>query len=345
MMVFLLVGITVLVLDRVFNVTRRNNLVFLSLVFSIIFLIHLTVSVDHVLVKSTGGSLRNLIVSFILLLVIISYVFLLKKAKNIGKVKFEKASTKNLFNPEELNRYARHIVLKEIGGLGQKKLKNAKILVIGAGGLGSPVLQYLGAGGIGTIGVVDSDLVDNSNLQRQIIYTDKMIGDSKVFAASQAIRAQNPYTKVLAYNYLFNEQNADDLISNFDLIIDGTDNARTRYLVNKTCVKLKKPLISGAISQWEGQVMVYTSTLGSPCYQCVFPNISNTELAASCSETGVVGALPGVIGSIMAVEAIKLISGAGELLDGRLMIYDALHAETRIIKLNQDINCPVCSIK
>lgn len=345
MMVFLLVGITVLVLDRVFNVTRRNNLVFLSLVFSIIFLIHLTVSVDHVLVKSTGGSLRNLIVSFILLLVIISYVFLLKKAKNIGKVKFEKASTKNLFNPEELNRYARHIVLKEIGGLGQKKLKNAKILVIGAGGLGSPVLQYLGAGGIGTIGVVDSDLVDNSNLQRQIIYTDKMIGDSKVFAASQAIRAQNPYTKVLAYNYLFNEQNADDLISNFDLIIDGTDNARTRYLVNKTCVKLKKPLISGAISQWEGQVMVYTSTLASPCYQCVFPNISNTELAASCSETGVVGALPGVIGSIMAVEAIKLISGAGELLDGRLMIYDALHAETRIIKLNQDINCPVCSIK
>ena len=345
MMVFLLVGITVLVLDRIFNVTRRNNLVFLSLVFSIIFLIHLTVSVDHVLVKSTGGSLRNLIVSFILLLVIISYVFLLKKAKNIGKVKFEKASTKNLFNPEELNRYARHIVLKEIGGLGQKKLKNAKILVIGAGGLGSPVLQYLGAGGIGTIGVVDSDLVDNSNLQRQIIYTDKMIGDSKVFAASQAIRAQNPYTKVLAYNYLFNEQNADDLISNFDLIIDGTDNAQTRYLVNKTCVKLKKPLISGAISQWEGQVMVYTSTLASPCYQCVFPNISNTELAASCSETGVVGALPGVIGSIMAVEAIKLISGAGELLDGRLMIYDALHAETRIIKLNQDINCPVCSIK
>ena len=345
MMVFLLVGITVLVLDRIFNVTRRNNLVFLSLVFSIIFLIHLTVSVDHVLVKSTGGSLRNLIVSFILLLVIISYVFLLKKAKNIGKVKFEKDSTKNLFNPEELNRYARHIVLKEIGGLGQKKLKNAKILVIGAGGLGSPVLQYLGAVGIGTIGVVDSDLVDNSNLQRQIIYTDKMIGDSKVFAASQAIRAQNPYTKVLAYNYLFNEQNADDLISNFDLIIDGTDNAQTRYLVNKTCVKLKKPLISGAISQWEGQVMVYTSTLGSPCYQCVFPNIPNTELAASCSETGVVGALPGVIGSIMAVEAIKLISGAGELLDGRLMIYDALHAETRIIKLNQDINCPVCSIK
>ena len=345
MMVFLLVGITVLVLDRIFNVTRRNNLVFLSLVFSIIFLIHLTVSVDHVLVKSTGGSLRNLIVSFILLLVIISYVFLLKKAKNIGKVKFEKDSTKNLFNPEELNRYARHIVLKEIGGLGQKKLKNAKILVIGAGGLGSPVLQYLGAVGIGTIGVVDSDLVDNSNLQRQIIYTDKMIGDSKVFAASQAIRAQNPYTKVLAYNYLFNEQNADNLISNFDLIIDGTDNAQTRYLVNKTCVKLKKPLISGAISQWEGQVMVYTSTLASPCYQCVFPNISNTELAASCSETGVVGALPGVIGSIMAVEAIKLISGAGELLDGRLMIYDALHAETRIIKLNQDINCPVCSIK
>ena len=345
MMVFLLVGITVLVLDRIFNVTRRNNLVFLSLVFSIIFLIHLTVSVDHVLVKSTGGSLRNLIVSFILLLVIISYVFLLKKAKNIGKVKFEKDSTKNLFNPEELNRYARHIVLKEIGGLGQKKLKNAKILVIGAGGLGSPVLQYLGAVGIGTIGVVDSDLVDNSNLQRQIIYTDKMIGDSKVFAASQAIRAQNPYTKVLAYNYLFNEQNADNLISNFDLIIDGTDNAQTRYLVNKTCVKLKKPLISGAISQWEGQVMVYTSTLASPCYQCVFPNIPNTELAASCSETGVVGALPGVIGSIMAVEAIKLISGAGELLDGRLMIYDALHAETRIIKLNQDINCPVCSIK
>lgn len=345
MMVFFLLGITFLLLDRIFNVKRRYNLTFLIIAFGIIFLIHFTFSADHILVKSTGGSLSNLVISFLLLLVIIGYVFLLKKAKNIGKVKFGKDSTKNLFNSEELNRYARHIVLKEIGGLGQKKLKNAKILVIGAGGLGSPVLQYLGAGGIGTIGVVDSDLVDNSNLQRQIIYTDKMIGDPKVFAASEAIRAQNPYTNILTYNYLFDKKNADDLISNFDLIIDGTDNAQTRYLVNKTCVKLKKPLISGAISQWEGQVMVYTSTLDSPCYQCVFPNIPNTELAASCSETGVVGALPGVIGSIMAVEAIKLIVGAGELLNGRLMIYDALNAETRTIKLNQDTNCPICSNK
>lgn len=246
------------------------------------------------------------------------------------------------FTDTELNRYARHIVLREIGGLGQKKLKDAKVLVVGAGGLGSPALLYLAAAGVGTIGVVDDDEVDNSNLQRQVIHPDKSIGTPKVFSAMEAMIAQNPFVQVKPYNRRLSDQDAGALIADYDLVLDGTDNFDTRYLVNRVCTELGKPLISGALSQWEGQLSVFDPARGAPCYCCIFPKAPAAGLAPTCSEAGVIGPLPGVIGSMMAVEAIKIITGAGVPLRGEMMIYDALYGESRKIKLKARADCPVC---
>lgn len=246
------------------------------------------------------------------------------------------------FSETELNRYARHIVLREIGGLGQKKLKDAKILVVGAGGLGSPALLYLAAAGVGTIGIVDDDEVDNSNLQRQVIHQDHSIGVAKVFSAMEAMKAQNPFVHVKPYHRRLSEHDASALIEDYDIVLDGTDNFDTRYLVNRICVELGKPLISGALSQWEGQLSVFDPANGAPCYQCIFPESPADGLAPSCSEAGVIGPLPGVIGSMMAVEAVKVIAGAGAPLRGELMIYDALYGESRKITLKRRNDCPVC---
>ena len=249
------------------------------------------------------------------------------------------------FTETELNRYARHIVLREIGGPGQKKLKDAKVLVVGAGGLGSPALLYLAAAGIGTIGVVDDDEVDNSNLQRQVIHQDKGIGMPKVHSAAEAMRAQNPFVDVRPYQRRLNDQDAEALIADYDLVLDGTDNFDTRYLVNATCAALGKPLISGALTQWEGQVSVFDPAHDAPCYQCIFPEAPAPGLSPSCAEAGVVGPLPGVIGSIMAMEAVKLIAGAGSALRGEMLIYDGLYGETRKIGLKRRADCPTCGGK
>ncbi|MDP2582132.1 molybdopterin-synthase adenylyltransferase MoeB [Shimia thalassica] len=254
----------------------------------------------------------------------------------------EAATDDALFTDTELNRYARHIVMREIGGLGQKKMKDAKVLVIGAGGLGSPALLYLAAAGVGTIGVVDDDVVDNSNLQRQVIHKDAAIGTAKVFSAQDAMQAQNPFVKVLPYQRRLSEDDAQALIAEYDLVLDGTDNFETRYLVNAACIAARKPLISGALSQWEGQLSVFDPANGTPCYACVFPKAPAAELAPSCAEAGVIGPLPGVIGTMMAVEAIKLITGAGMPLRGEMLIYDALYSETRKIALKPRIGCSVC---
>lgn len=250
-----------------------------------------------------------------------------------------------VFSEKELDRYARHIVLHEIGGLGQKRLKNARVLVIGAGGLGSPVLLYLAAAGVGTIGVIDDDVVDNSNLQRQVIHSDDEIGTPKVKSAMLAMVAQNPNVQVLPYQKRLTADIASDLIADFDLVLDGTDNFETRYLVNTTCVALGKPLISGALSQWEGQISVFDPKNDAPCYQCVFPKAPAAGLAPSCSEAGVVGPLPGVIGAMMAVEAVKVIAKAGAPLRGDMLIYDALYGETRKIGVKRRVDCPVCGSK
>ena len=246
------------------------------------------------------------------------------------------------FSNTELNRYARHIVLREIGGLGQKRLKDAKVLVVGAGGLGSPVLLYLAAAGVGTIGVVDDDEVDNSNLQRQVIHRDDAIGMPKVFSAEVAMTAQNPFVTVKPYRRRLDEETAAALVAEYDLVLDGTDNFATRYLVNRACVAAGVPLVSGALSQWEGQISVFDPQAGAPCYECIFPKAPAEGLAPSCAEAGVIGPLPGVLGSMMAVEAIKVITGAGAALRGEMLIYDALYGESRKIMLKRREDCPVC---
>ncbi|MCV6594314.1 MAG: HesA/MoeB/ThiF family protein [Silicimonas sp.] len=252
-----------------------------------------------------------------------------------------KPETKTQSNTE-LERNARHIVLREIGGPGQKRLKEARVLVIGAGGLGSPALQYLAAAGVGTIGVIDDDVVENSNLARQVIHTDARIGMPKVFSAEEAMTAQNPFVTIRPYHRRLTAEIARGLFADYDLVLDGCDDADTRYLVNETAVALKLPLISGAISPWEGQVSLFDPSRGGPCYACVFPEKSAAGLAPSCAEGGVLGPLPGVIGAMMAVEAVKHLTGAGETLLGRMLIYDALYGEQRHIKVSRRAQCPTC---
>lgn len=245
------------------------------------------------------------------------------------------------FQDAELDRYMRHIILREIGGPGQRKLKDASVLVIGAGGLGAPVLQYLSASGVGTIGVMDDDVVDASNLQRQVIHTDDRIGMPKVFSAEIAMRAQNPYVEVKPYNRRFDES-CGPLVADYDLVIDGSDNFDTRYLVNALCVAANTPLLAAAITQWEGQISLYDPARGGPCYQCVFPHRPADGMVPTCAEAGVAAPLPGVLGTMLAMETVKEIAGAGQGLSGRLMIYDALYAETRMITAKKRADCPIC---
>ena len=249
------------------------------------------------------------------------------------------------FAPQELDRYSRHIMLREIGGMGQRKLKDSKVLVVGAGGLGAPVLLYLAAAGVGQIGVIDDDVVENSNLQRQIIHADQRIGMPKVFSAQMAMKALNPHIEVRPYNRRLTEDIAADLIAEHDLIIDGSDNFDTRDLVNKVCVQTGKPLISGAITQWEGQVSLYHPAAGGPCYACVFPNRPAPGMVPTCAEAGVAGPLPGIIGAMMAMEAVKYLTGAGETLAGRMLIHDALYGQTRVIGAKRRTDCTVCGAR
>ena len=246
------------------------------------------------------------------------------------------------FSDTELDRYARHIMLREVGGQGQKALSNAKVLVVGAGGLGSPALQYLAAAGVGTIGVIDDDVVDNANLQRQIIHTDARIGDPKVQSAADAMTAQNPFVTVRPYKRYLTAQDAAGIIGDYDLVLDGTDNFEARYLVNATCAALGKPLIAAALTQWEGQISLYDPASDAPCFACIFPDAPDPALVPSCAEAGVIGPLPGVVGSMMALEAVKEITGAGERLRGRLMIYDALYSQVRVVKAKRRPDCAVC---
>ena len=252
------------------------------------------------------------------------------------------ASTDDEFSPSEIDRYSRHIVLREIGGTGQRKLRASRVLVVGAGGLGSPALLYLSAAGVGTIGVVDYDNVELSNLQRQVIHRDKSAGFPKTASAQTAMGLLNPLVRVCTYNMRISSDNAEELISKYDVVVDGSDDFDTRMLVNKICLRTGKPLVFGAISQWEGQVSVFDAGSESPCYACLFPASAAAGLAPTCAEAGVVNALPGVIGSMMALETIKLLVGAGDILVGRVMIYDALCSEIRVINFARRADCRVC---
>ncbi|MGC8840958.1 MAG: molybdopterin-synthase adenylyltransferase MoeB [Candidatus Sumerlaeaceae bacterium] len=239
-------------------------------------------------------------------------------------------------------RYLRQIILPEIGPEGQAKLLAAKVLLVGAGGLGSPVALYLAAAGLGTIGIVDFDRVDESNLHRQILHSTSMLGRSKVESARQRLTDLNPDVRVVEHEARLSSANALDIIRHYDLVVDGCDNFPTRYLTNDACVMLGKPNIYGALYRFEGQASVFHASAGGPCYRCLFPEPPPPGAVPSCAEAGVLGVLPGLIGVIQATEAIKLILGIGRPLIGRLLIYDALQMEFRQIALKRDRRCPVC---
>lgn len=245
------------------------------------------------------------------------------------------------FTPEQLTRYSRHFLLPEVGEEGQAKLLDAKVLLIGAGGLGSPTAFYLAAAGVGTIGIVDHDVVDLSNLQRQILHTNDRIGMPKVESARMTLQALNPDVQVIGYQERLSSENALRLFRDYDVIVDGCDNFPTRYLVNDACVMLGKPNVHGSIFQFEGQASVFYPGKG-PCYRCLFPEPPPPGAAPSCAEAGVLGVLPGLVGCVQALETIKLILGVGRPLIGRMVYFDTLSMEVRIHKLRRDPKCPVC---
>lgn len=249
-----------------------------------------------------------------------------------------------MFDREELERYSRHILLPEVGGAGQQKLKAARVLVIGAGGLGSPLLLYLAAAGIGTLGIVDDDTVSLSNLQRQILHGTDDIGRRKTDSAIVALQTLNPHVRIVPHAERLTPENADVLIGAYDIVADGSDNFDTRFLVNDTCYRLKKTLVTAAILRFDGQLSTFKAYKGEPhpCYRCVFPEPPPPGSVPACSEAGVLGALGGVMGSLQALEVVKEILDLGDSLSGRLLLYDALRGDVRTVKLRRDPHCKCC---
>ncbi|MBE9537092.1 MAG: molybdopterin-synthase adenylyltransferase MoeB [Proteobacteria bacterium] len=247
------------------------------------------------------------------------------------------------FTEEQIERYSRHIILPEVGGIGQQKLLDAKVFCLGAGGLGSPALMYLAAAGVGTLGVADGDVVDMSNLQRQIIHNMDTIGVAKVESARRTIENMNPDIRVNIYNKRLTVDNIQEIIREYDIILDGSDNFPTRFLMNDACFFEKKTLISGSMFRFDGQVTTFKSQDGLPCYRCLYPEPPPEGMVPSCQEAGVLGALPGVVGVLQATEAIKEILGIGDSLAGYLMIYDALSMSFKKVKVRKDPECPICS--
>ncbi|NKB42803.1 MAG: molybdopterin-synthase adenylyltransferase MoeB [Alphaproteobacteria bacterium] len=244
---------------------------------------------------------------------------------------------------EQIERYARHIHLKEVGTEGQEKLLAAKVLVIGAGGLGSPLIQYLTAAGVGTIGVVDDDTVDMSNLQRQVLHTTAHVGSAKVDSAMDGARAINPGVDIVPHRERLTSDNARDLIHDYDVVADGSDNFETRFLINDACFFEKKTLVSAAVLRFDGQLSTYRPHTGSPCYRCLYPEPPPPDDVWTCEQAGILGAVAGVMGSLQATEVLKEIMGIGEGMAGRLLIYDALDLSTRMVKVKPDPGCALCS--
>ena len=242
---------------------------------------------------------------------------------------------------DEIRRYSRHLIIPEVGTVGQKRLKNAKVLCVGAGGLGSPALMYLAAAGVGTLGIVDFDVVDESNLQRQIIHGQSSLGRPKAESAAASIREINPYVRVVIHQTALDRENVMDIFRQYDLIVDGTDNFATRYLVNDAAVLLGKPYVWGSIYRFDGQASVFWAEHG-PCYRCLYPEPPPPGMVPSCAEGGVLGVLCGSVGSVQVTEAIKLLTGIGEPLVGRLMVYDALEMSYRTITVRKDPDCVLC---
>jgi adenylyltransferase/sulfurtransferase len=246
-----------------------------------------------------------------------------------------------MFTEEQIRRYSRHMLLPNVGAMGQKRLLNGRVLLLGAGGLGSPAALYLAAAGVGTLGIVDFDTVDLSNLQRQILHRQEEIGNPKVDSAMRTLKSLNPDVNVVPFRTRLYSDNVFDIIKDFDIILDGTDNFQTRYLINDATVMTNKTVVHGSIFQFDGQVTVFKPGAG-PCYRCLFPAPPPPGAVPNCAEAGVFGVLPGIVGSIQAVETLKLILGEGEPLIGRLLIFDALAMEFSEVKIRRDPKCPVC---
>lgn len=322
---------------------RRARMVMVCVLMAGVIFIQVALPDGHPLREATGGDVRLWVL--LLAFVAIGYAYRagLRRVKTMAVATHAKPVKTGAFESDELDRYARHIMLREVGGPGQKALKNARVLVVGAGGLGAPALQYLAAAGVGTIGVIDDDVVDTTNLQRQVIHTTAQIGRPKVHSAVDAMAALNPHVTLRPYHRKFTSDIAAELLADYDLVLDGTDNFETRFAVNLACAVAGKPLIAGALTQWEGQMSLYDPARGAPCFACIFPNAPDPVLVPNCAEAGVIGPLPGVIGAMMALEAVKEITGAGEGLRGKLLIYDALYVQTRVISASRRDDCEICA--
>lgn len=341
MLIVLAMAAGLWVLGRIMGTPIAARLIMIGLLYLAVMAALVVLPAGHPLATALGGTLQEWALLGVLGLVVWGY------SQGLGwlraRVRPENQPRAAAESDEaRRNRALRHIVLREIGGMGQKRIEDARVLVIGAGGLGSPVLQYLAAAGVGTLGVIDDDVVELTNLQRQTIHTDARVGMPKVFSAEAVLAPQNPFVKIKPYNRRLTENIASELFAEYDLVVDGCDDVGTRYTVNAAAVEAGIPLVSGAISQWEGQVSVFDPARGAPCYACVFPVPAAPGLSATCAEAGVASPLPGVLGSMMALEAIKVITDAGEPLRGRMTIYDGLGAESRTITFARNPKCRVC---
>ncbi|GHD98974.1 molybdopterin biosynthesis protein [Defluviimonas sp. 20V17] len=359
MKLVLLIAIGLWVLGWALGASLRARAWLVALLIGVVMGIQLMLPPGHPLRIATGGDIRNWLLVAGILAIVLAYREGLHRLRARARppasardtdaaappAATPPASPARLYAEGELDRYARHIMLREIGGPGQKALKQARVLVVGAGGLGAPVLLYLAAAGVGTIGVIDDDVVDLSNLQRQVIHDTAQLGNAKVASAAARMRALNPFVTVEEYPARLDEESADEIFARYDLILDGSDNFDTRYLVNRVAAGQGKPLIAAAITQWEGQISLYDPAHGTPCYQCVFPERPAPGQVPSCAEAGVVGPLPGVLGTMMALEAVKHVTGAGATLRGEMMVYDGLWGESRKFKLARRPDCPVCGAR
>lgn len=289
--------------------------------------------------QATGGSAAGWLVLGAVVALVIGYRRLLRRLRAVAAPPAPAAPARDRLSEAELDRYARHLVLKQIGGPGQIRLKEARVLVVGAGGLGAPICLYLAAAGVGRITLADDDTVSLSNLQRQVIFRDDLRGEPKAYAAAEAMLRLNPHLDVTPLIRRITEADTA-LIADHDLVIDGTDSFAARDAINRACTAAGVPLIWGAIGQWDGQVTLFDPARGGPCLACLFPKAPIHD--APCAEAGVVGALPGIIGSVMALEAIKHLTGAGQSLRGRMMLFDGLYGESRMIACAADPACPVC---
>jgi molybdopterin-synthase adenylyltransferase len=334
--VLLIVG--PLILGRVLGARGRWTVVLAAMLWAGVLAVQLAAP-DSALARAFGGSAAGWLVAGGLVALILGYRRLLGRLRQRATPVPPAPVPDRGMSEAELDRYARHLVLQQIGGSGQMRLRKSRVLIVGAGGLGSPICLYLAAAGVGRITLADDDTVSLSNLQRQVIFRDDLRGEPKAYAAAEAMLKLNPQIDVTPLVRRISQDDAE-LVADHDLVIDGTDNFAGRSAINRACVKARVPLLWGAIGQWEGQVTLFDPARGGPCMTCLFPQAPVHD--APCAEAGVVGALPGVIGSMMGLEAIKHLTGAGQGLRGRMMLFDGLYGDSRMIGTARDPQCPVC---